>query len=112
MKKELRIGNLAIDEYGDVRKIVSIEKKAVEFEHKIRQYYKDIKPIPLTEEWLLKMGCKGGYFGKNNCYRFIEGKGFIELSKTGQLICIIKDEYVHTFQNLVHAFTGEELTLK
>lgn len=84
----------------------------------------DYRPIPLTEEWLLKFG-------------FVKGKGafFIEVLKTEFYfrdsytggyywgfvsnsdwnMCELTDvrpvNYVHQLQNLYFAITGEELTI-
>ncbi len=71
------------------------------------------KPIPLTEEWLLRFGFEwyGRITGwtinehsineKNGCFEFCINKEFsVEL------------KYVHQLQNLYFALTGEELTLK
>ena len=78
-----------------------------------------IKPIQLTEEWLVKLGFKQMYFlgAKINYYV----KSCIIYSiidrhveyKNGNINCIIrKCEHVHDLQNLYFAITGEELTLK
>ena len=131
---ELRIGNLL--EFSNCiqpaktvvvgRRFFSsaaIEREDDDFE--ITPYY---RPIPLTEEWLLKAvfsdkDYKRGYIGKdfksgsmtldfvlskpltkgewNKHYTFdIIGSKFVNL------------EYVHQLQNLYFALTGEELTFK
>ncbi len=74
--------------------------------------------IPLTEEWLVKLGFKnigGGEYEKD---RFIFRKqqrdivisGF-EYDYNGILISA-NDYHVHQLQNLYFALTGEELTIK
>jgi hypothetical protein len=70
-------------------------------------------PIPLTEEWLLKLG------GVPNPYqdRYEFGKIHVHIDKTKGITDIWIDDaphikYVHQFQNYVHAKTGEELTIK
>jgi len=76
-------------------------------------------PIPLTEEWLIKLNCEGGYFGRNGCFRWVDALGgLVEFAKentnerAGGLLICKGIEYVHQFQNVVFALTGEELTIK
>ena len=66
----------------------------------------DLKPIPLTEEWLLKFG-----FRESNKYLF---KYKLGLKKRGDNYFYdnISIKHVHQLQNLYFALTGEELTLK
>lgn len=63
------------------------------------------KPIPLTEEWLLKFGFKplGKDWQKNGIIIHTRKRGFV-LRKSVPII-----EYVHQLQNLVYALTGKEL---
>ena len=77
------------------------------------------KPIPLTEEWLLKFGFKAhtyedevfGYFlndfGYINEYQF-RIRNFIDFEG---IIIPKAIKTVHQLQNLYFALTGEELTL-
>jgi hypothetical protein len=88
-------------------------------------YYKDsigfvrsladigIKPIPLTEEWLLKFGFLKNLTSWTNWEKpnntkevrlIIQGK---YLFYNGRII-----EHVHQLQNLYYSLTGEELELK
>lgn len=74
------------------------------------------KPIPLTEEWLIKFGfIKDGKEFNKWCgdyeYSFSFEYGFV----FGQLVDYsheIKIKHVHQLQNLYFALTGEELTIK
>jgi hypothetical protein len=81
------------------------------------------RPIPLTEEWLLKFG----FVAKSIDYNFtlgnIEIASAIRVLSTNErrnfyLDCEIpewmkiKIEYVHQLQNLYFALTGEELQTK
>jgi hypothetical protein len=74
--------------------------------------------IPLTEEWLVRLGFK-------HSYKSIDEMGdiVIELENENALIYRgLGDEwsygfkshikYVHQLQNLYHALTGQELTIK
>lgn len=74
-----------------------------------------LKPIPLTEEWLLNFG-----FEKDGSlsYRYFLREKSIKYDIDDNCICISdswewsKIKYVHQLQNLYFALTNEELTLK
>ena len=127
--KDLRIGNFVKarttdDEFNIV--------KEISFSDNQRGYYLRLENInhgvwlehngdnlilgvPLTEEWLLKFGFEKGFYYE---------KGFLKLSngqKRTLVRYVISDSesvsiasiiYVHQLQNLYHALTGEELTIK
>lgn len=126
--RELRIGNLVeypnwsnnkdkcIFEIGSISKLndeITVTKGLIKISSKNIYYF---KPIPLTEEWLLKFGFDNtlagipsfhnGMFGLfwENCSLFLLTQG----------VCLeipyIKS--VHHLQNLYFALTGEELTIK
>jgi hypothetical protein len=78
--------------------------------------YKSIKPIPLTEEWLLKFGFEKSHLN----YWIIANKGFffgvslkmgvMYLFDEGMITpCNIK--HVHQLQNLYFALTNKELQI-
>lgn len=114
--KELRIGNWVYQglRYGDCEassyEIYNLSLGGTS------EYYKEWKPIPLTEDWLLNFGLKldkhiNGYdilvyFGDKRFWLNIaecpnESAGFhVEL------------KHVHQLQNLYFALIGEELTIK
>jgi hypothetical protein len=130
---ELRIGNwvhnsinstdFQIDFFAGREWCTNVcEFDSEEFDSKI----KDLQPIPLTEEWLLKLGFKQcGYemlswkhetllpsFNLDGInwadfdephYQFLNYKVADE---------ILRIDYVHQLQNLYFALIGEELTLK
>lgn len=98
---ELRIGNWFI-QYDEP------EQFDGDFYH-----LSDIKFIPLTEEWLLKLGFKevsdriyvknyhyGYEFGITNYFVIKNGKHFIRYKHI---------KYIHQLQNLYFALTNEEL---
>lgn len=114
---ELRIGNLVsyrsntvvIDTLSSSDQCIIIDRY---FKY-AEQHLTNIKPIPLTEEWLVKFGFNNLNLNCSNYmfelihndmigYRFsIEGQyGYPEI------------KYVHQLQNLYFALTGEELTIK
>ena len=113
-KTELRIGNL-INESNEVLRIgrwllISSDKEIGWDVLKDE----DIKPIPLTKEWLVKFG-----FEKHKTHSHWLKEGFvIDLvslkNNKGYYLCdidlLVKIEYVHQLQNLYFAITGEELT--
>jgi hypothetical protein len=113
---ELRIGNITtlgvvslIDQ--DVFRVVDSEGDS------FKNTWAEIKPIPITEEWLLKFGFEKTewYF---NSYRLVIGNNdyaiLIDLDGNCEVGDIItcKIQYVHQLQNLYFALTGEELKQK
>lgn len=73
-----------------------------------------VKPIPLTEEWLLKFGFECVFTNDDHHY-YLESID-LSLDRSYQPFGIgkykLKFEYVHQLQNLYFALTGEELILK
>lgn len=69
------------------------------------------RPIPLTEEWLLKLGFRRST--DNDCV-FSNGTLAVFFDKTDSFCELkgAKPKYVHQLQNLYFALTGEELTIK
>ena len=112
---ELRIGNLLWDIEDDylvkVEMIDGYEKSINGFNE---TYFEIVKPIPLTEEWLLKFG-----FEKSLDYWMKVNSGFFFGIKTdGYALTLFDDtmpincvKHVHQLQNLYFALTGEELTI-
>jgi hypothetical protein len=113
---ELRLGNLVMDG----KEIEQVNARMIDMLVKIEA---DFDPIPLTEEWLLKLGFKQcGYemlswkhetllpsFNLDGInwadfdepdYQFLNYKVADE---------ILRIDYVHQLQNLYFALTGEEL---
>lgn len=121
---ELRIGNLVkeidfnrigvVKTIGKDRFSIKLEKITLACSIKI------IKPIPLTEEWLLKFG-----FAKQCDYLYFDFENgnisFNDEIKKGISLCIgtycssglafENIKHVHQLQNLFFALTGEELKL-
>lgn len=106
---ELRIGNLVYF-LGNVHEIEGLSKRLrpdvghfllSNIEHAQKGFH--LKPIPLTEEWLVKFGFKKGSKGwfktlsNNHKFNFYMYKN----------LC----SNVHQLQNLYFALTGEELTI-
>lgn len=74
----------------------------------------DIKFIPLTEEWLFKLGFEC-IFTHDDHHYYLESLD-LGLDRSYQPFGIgqykLEFEYVHQLQNLYFALTGEELILK
>ena len=113
---ELRIGNYLLPNNECQDSYVEVVEIGVDFiicECSGGLLYRNPKPIPLTEEWLVKFG-----FEKDTYERrivdswFIGGK--IHLTVTNGLLYnnYLQVNHVHQLQNLYHALTGEELNLK
>ena len=109
---ELRIGNY-VERNDNTGYEIHIHDLRVLLSNPDQQNY---KPITLDEEWLLKFGFKFTKIHKGfNQYR---NKGVLELSITPNGFEIFFNykwiiiEYVHTFQNLHFALTGNELKIK
>ena len=80
-----------------------------------------IKPIPLTEEWLLKFGLQPNKWFCENSFCIVEDKtgdthyGWcmkVQNASHTKEIEFGYFKYVHQLQNLYFALTGEELTFK
>ena len=118
-----------VDKNGDVKNIIEIfgvTKQGIFVDsNRLPDYenigFDDIKPIPLTEDWLLKFGCKNikdseyyelnyiyklRFFGRQVQYYIYWGNHVMDK----KLLRAIK--YVHQLQNLYFALTGNELKIK
>lgn len=76
-----------------------------------------MQPIPITEEWLVKLSVKNTKQINKSCFcvQYNEKKELYEfclLLNGGIKICLNTFEFVNQLQNLYFALTGEELTLK
>jgi len=108
---ELRMGNYVFpeeDEHADIG--FSIDAGDIlACKKKIHGY----KPIPLTEEWLVKFGFESVRYSMSlpvyNLDGVIELQNDFSISYNGSHKVEIK--WVHQLQNIIHALTGEELML-
>lgn len=122
--QELRIGNLIIrqdlvNDHDRIEKIIELGKKAlITGPINVLCEYSKIKPILLTEKWLIKFGFEKAkqpngaifYGQRNKKFRFTENKRN-EYYLFGYEYPV-EIQYVHQLQNLYLALTGEELTIK
>jgi len=108
---ELRIGNLAVNFIGEVFEVNG--NTIANFDS--NEFGKP-KPIPLTEEWLIKMG-----FEKSKSDNYLRLMIIIEdgtewLTFLNPNVINFNDRgifclFVHELQNLFFALTGEELEI-
>lgn len=111
---ELRVGNYVM--HPDNKSYFGVSGALIK-ELQISQHLqKDLKPIPLTEEWLEKFGFEKIKHIHNGIYYLhrlvkisIYPNGMIELRGS---VGWNKMQYVHQLQNLYFALTGEELEIK
>ena len=129
-KTDLRIGNLVgIKEtalHADgcnhseaIFEIEEIKKGVVQFKgYHANEYYKDLNPIPLTEQWLLDFGFKveREFYDKGKLsISLANPKDYHpngRVSYNSWAIMESQPKYVHQLQNLYFALTGEDLILK
>ena len=101
---EIRIGNYV--------KVSKTEIKFTAFDYSINEDL--INPIPLTEEWLFKLGARYEADGEIYISYFnlhIQERGvWVGAEGCCQTEQIAILNYVHQLQNLYFALTGEELT--
>ena len=129
---ELRLNNFIFDDNGDTTKVFSLSGYGSP-EINDDQVSNRYKPIPLTEEWHNKFGVKQNGFGDfvylisdikaivfSGDYVFMRDfEKNIDLPTFNDNLCTIwsiderkRKMFVHEWQNLYFALTGEELTLK
>ena len=128
-ENELRIGNLVLDEDGEVLPVVNIMTESIfgSIVSHNRTLFSDvssIKGIPLTGEWMIKFGFDnhneqfsiktGWYYGLGQVkkqtslkIKHTKANNYFVISPANGSIYI---KYVHQLQNLYFALTGEELT--
>ena len=117
---DFRIGNLVLDEDGELCKIEQLSSEKMECFQQVSnienkscisaKYPSNIYAIELTEEWLLKFGAikyefehKASQYRIDNMLFIIRENAFFDYG-TG-----VKLQYVHQLQNLYFALYGEEL---
>ena len=78
-----------------------------------------IKPIPITEDILLKLGFEKGFhrYGLENCglkcHKSLKEKHWVISQGFGiQFTELTEIQYLHQLQNLFFSLTGEELKFK
>ena len=109
---ELRIGNFVLTKDG-ITIVTDVLEFGININHDCWIYdIQDIKPIPLTEEWLVKMGFVPAKGSSISGIWF--SNGFIDYCISGGSTCFKQEpirriKYANQLQNLYFALTGEEL---
>jgi hypothetical protein len=115
---ELRIGNFLINGLGEEFRANGYTIAHIMIAHATLG---EIKPIPLTEDWLLKMPPEiGEWDSETEMFYFEKSEFIIEKLSNGYFVfrpystCNfdVKLKSVHHWQNLFFALTGTELELK
>jgi hypothetical protein len=117
---EIRLGNY-YNQFGNIHQVNGHIISELE---KAPQGQLWCKPIPLTEEWLLKFG----FEDKQTCFNLSKreklGHDFgdfavskyddtqMKVWRGDRYIGVCHIQYVHQLQNLCFALTNEELTMK
>lgn len=112
---ELRLGNYLTDNYNVERKIVAISENDISLDEKNHKKGLDfVKPIPLTEEWLLKFGFDKHHEGYYIDHKDLNASIYLWHENDFWHMSHFKNkfQFVHHLQNIFHALTGEELTIK
>lgn len=120
---ELRIGNYVLTCHGVDLKIYGIISKGNTGGYLLET----LKPIPITEEWLLGFGFE--YINIDNDYHIyasLDHNYYLQIDvrkNTDEYtildnsvddlrdFALVKIKYIHQLQNIYFALTGEELTL-
>ncbi|HEY4288258.1 MAG TPA: hypothetical protein VGN00_14235 [Puia sp.] len=122
---ELRIGNLIEGKRGEVLTVSGsmidlLSRKDGDPRGTVDER---VEPIPLTEEWLERIGfIKGTAMtdrkvfyssGSHSVIHSVNLSGSVMIHRAGDKMVLDSHiEYVHQLQNLYFALTGEELTIK
>ena len=112
--KELRIGNLVYIFHNRDVTVKNILNEYINIEESIDIFsYHELKPIPITEEWLLKFGFEketdvcGFKWSKGNFYILQFGKNAFYCDYS----LVFAVDHIHQLQNLYFALTQKELTI-
>jgi hypothetical protein len=122
---ELRLGNLCMESTtGNILKVVSIRPGlyGVIFHGEMPDGW-DYEGIPITPEWLERLGFKLDHTKQSWHHRvFVNGDGSFQIEEyndeyrfgvnDGEYYIGPKMLHVHQLQNLFFALTGQELTVK
>jgi hypothetical protein len=121
---ELRIRNLVNHISFGIVELSGILNDNLKCDYNENEYWDNLefyKPIPLNEEWLLKLGFEDNQIRNNGLYLRVEFHSETIIFWAGiededltieSEIPLAYMQHVHQLQNLYYALTGEELTLK
>ena len=112
---ELRIGNYILDEENEVRQVIELSQTLIRTSCDFTLLTSEVKPIPLTEDILLKCGFEiDGIFCYIKSFQTIylvkpwrEANHFLLKTIGGE--CLSRLQHLHQLQSLYFALCGEEL---
>lgn len=116
---DIMIGNYIRDIWSDngFFKVTEIRKDKVYYGNCFKAKYEDLRPIPLTEDILLKCGFEKNY--KSYLYKIpINGFRMLIYSHESSfrhhlnMYCSIDIKYLHQLQNLFKSLTGTDLKVE
>lgn len=125
---ELRIGNFVLLTKDDFKTTKVYELSGVDIYKVDESDCADIRPIPLTEDWLIKFGFERTEFMGYETYilnqelhdmggiGFATQEALISVENSSFMLCLgvrdIEIKYVHVLQNSIFYLTNTELTIK
>lgn len=129
--QDIRIGNYIADIWtpNGLFKVTELRKDKIFYGNCFKAKYDDIRPIPLTEEILLKAG--GKRFDEDKIILMLNDPSthlvlmkvgthwFPQIEQTGEfasegvnVVFLNFIDYLHQLQNLYFALTGEEIKIE
>ncbi len=129
---ELRIGNLAQDNKGNLLRVAGLTEDNISYyiidrsKFPLQEDWK-AEPIPLTEEWLIKLGFNESDDGNSYVLELDRRWAYLVLEEDFSMSIYDKEDlsgvnnpcfkegiskHVHQLQNLYFALTNEELTIE
>ena len=109
---ELRIGNY-VNAFGTNPGIVDELYKTHLYikwtDSTVTYSYDELKPIPLTEDWLKKFGFKKSIYSTKEDTHWNNGEKAIKQRNGIIYLCDVEIKYIHQLQNLYFALTGKEM---
>lgn len=116
--KNLRIGNFVSDANASDSFFAKVRRLDYSrcYYGQFHSAYSDLKPIPITEDWLIKFGfdlvVKEGNQGEFRVYQLNEITYNTNHGWWWRHQLAVQPKYIHELQNLFFALTGTELELK
>lgn len=118
---ELRIGNLVNTKDFTFCPVLTIAKSSIRIAidsvlEDIFCHNEELQPIPITPEILKNCGFNPFFHNFEKSikinYSVVDNRAYVGNSTSTSGTSVINIKYLHQLQNLIHALTGEELTIK